>query len=273
MRVANVGGIELSYVEKGTGTPLVLVHGSLNDYRSWQFQIDPFAARYRVVAYSRRNHFPNKWREYPADYTVGVERDDLVGLIETLGLEAPVHLVGSSYGAYVVALVARDYPKVVRSAVLGEPPVLSLLAKDSAKRRIYSAFESKFAEMVLRPLRNGDYDVAASGFIDSIMGSQSFSRLPAETRKMMLQNSRTLAAELPTPERDPFTTKDARMISAPALLVKGQSSLLMFQAIMSILAQSMPNATVATIRDSSHAPYSTNPKPYNKVVLDFLRRH
>jgi pimeloyl-ACP methyl ester carboxylesterase len=123
--VANVRGVELNYVEKGTGTPLVLVHGSLNDYRAWDSQVGPFAARYRVVAYSRRNHFPNEWSEYPAGYSVREERDDLVGLVEALGLKAPVHIVGSSYssyssyGAYIAALIERDYPEIVRSAVLG----------------------------------------------------------------------------------------------------------------------------------------------------------
>jgi len=273
VKVASVAGVELSYVEKGSGTPVLLVHGSLNDYRSWQFQMDAFAARFHAVAYSRRNHFPNKWSDYPADYTVKVERDDLVGLIHALGIKAPVHLVGSSYGAYIAALVGRDYPKVVRSAVLGEPPILSLLAKDSAGRQVYSTFERKFAKMVLTPLRNGDYEEAARGFIDSIMGDRSFDRLPPETRNMMLQNSRSLAAELPTPERDPFTTEDARRISAPTLLVKGQRSPPMFQTITSRLAQWMPNVGVCTIRNSSHTPYSTNPALYNKIVLDFLLAH
>lgn len=273
MKVVNLRGIELSYIEKGTGTPLVLIHGSLNDYRSWKFQIGPFAARYRVVAYSRRNHFPNRWTEYPASYSVGTERDDLVGLIEALGLETPVHLVGSSYGAFIAALVGRDYQKVVRSAVLGEPPILSLLAGDPASSQSYSASEKKFAEMVLIPLRNGDYKAAARGFIDSNMGDGAFDRLPAGTRKMMLQNSRSLAAELPTPERDSFTKEDAKRISAPTLLVEGQRSPPNFQTIISILAQSMPNATVSKIRHSSHVPYSTNPARYNRAVLDFLDAH
>lgn len=231
MKLANVRGIQLSYIEKGTGTPLVLIHGSLNDYRSWQFQIDPFAAQHHVVAYSRRNHFPNKWTEYPADYSVATERDDLEGFIEALGLETPVHLVGSSYGAYIAALVERDYPKIGRSAVLGEPPIESLLAEDPASSRIYSASEAKFAKIVLVPIRNGDYEAAVRGFIDSATGDGAFDRLPTGTKEMMLQNSRTLAAELPTPERDSFTAEDAKTISAPTLLVKGQNSAPTFQRI------------------------------------------
>lgn len=270
MKVAKVRGVELSYLEKGTGPPLVLVHGSLNDYRAWELQLDPFAERYRVVAYSRRNHFPNQWSEYPAGYSVKDERDDLVGLIEALGLETPVHIVGSSYGAYIAALIERDHPEVVRSAVLGEPPILSLLADDPKSLKSYRASETRFAELVLARLRDGEDAAAAAGFIDFIMGPGAFDRLPNGTRQMILQNSKTLAAELPPPERDSFTTEDARKISTPTLLLRGQRSPHMFQAVTSILAKSMPNATVSTIRGSSHAPYSTHPAVYNKTILRFL---
>lgn len=270
MRAAKVRGVELSYVEKGAGPSLVLVHGSLNDYRAWEFQLEPFAERFRVVAYSRRNHFPNPWREYPSGYSVKDERDDLMGLIEALGLEAPVHIVGSSYGAFIAALVERDHPEVVRSAVLGEPPMLSLLAEDNKSLESYRASESRFAGMVLARLRDGDDEAAARGFIDFIMGEEAFDHLPTGMRGMILQNSKTLAVELPTPERDPFTVEDARKISVPTLLLRGQRSPAMFQTVTSILAKSIPNATVSVIRDSSHAPYSTNPAVYNKTVLRFL---
>ena len=59
-------------------------------------------------------------------------------------------------------------------------------------------------------------------------------------------------------------------MSVPTLLLRGTRSPAMFQAVTAILARSMPNATVSTIRDSSHAPYSTQPALYNKTVLRFL---
>jgi non-heme chloroperoxidase len=273
MKAAKVRGVELSYVEKGTGPPLVLVHGSLNDYRAWELQLEPFAERFRVVAYSRRNHFPNPWSDYPPGYSVKDEGDDLMGLIGALGLETPVHLVGSSYGAYIAALVERDHPEAVRSAVLGEPPILSLLAEDPKSLKSYRDSESRFAEMVLARLRGGDDEAAAAGFIDFVMGDGAFGRLPNGTRRMILQNAKTIAGELPTPERDLFTTGDARRIATPTLLVRGQRSPSMFQNVTAILAKSMPNASVATIRDSSHVPYSTHPDVYNRTVLRFLLDH
>ena len=49
-----INGAELSYVTWGEGDPVVFVHGSVGDYRDWLEVLGPFAARYRVVAVSRR---------------------------------------------------------------------------------------------------------------------------------------------------------------------------------------------------------------------------
>src|SRR5262245_61249813 len=55
----NANGLSFAYVEAGKGPPVVLVHGSVFDYREWSKQIKPLARHYRVIAYSRRYHWPN----------------------------------------------------------------------------------------------------------------------------------------------------------------------------------------------------------------------
>jgi hypothetical protein len=54
--------VELHYVERGSGTPVVLVHGSLADYTYWEWsdQIPLLAEHHRVIAYSRRYNHPNR---------------------------------------------------------------------------------------------------------------------------------------------------------------------------------------------------------------------
>ena len=76
-----VDGIELHYVEQGSGAPVVLVHGSLADYSYWSNsnQIAPLAEQYRVIAYSRRYNFPNR-NEPRGDHSAVVEAQDLAKL-------------------------------------------------------------------------------------------------------------------------------------------------------------------------------------------------
>jgi pimeloyl-ACP methyl ester carboxylesterase len=110
----------------------VFVHGSLGDYRSWRGQENAFAQAYRVLVYSRRYHRPNpQVADTNQVYSPKVHAEDLAALLLTLDL-APAHIVGSSYGAYTAMALARDHPNLVRSLVLAEPPIISLLTVSEA---------------------------------------------------------------------------------------------------------------------------------------------
>src|SRR6476620_1263520 len=121
--VLPVNETELAFVSQGTGDAVVFVHGSVNDYRSWRSQTTFFAGSYRAVAYSRRYQWHNPLPADGASYAIDQHVVDLIALIETLE-RAPVRLVGSSYGAMTSLIAAIARPELVRSLVLGEPPLL-----------------------------------------------------------------------------------------------------------------------------------------------------
>ena len=76
-------GVELHYVERGKGTAVLFVHGTLGDYSAWDAQLGPFAEAYCATAYSRRYNYPNTNRLRPK-HSAAVEADDLAALIKTL---------------------------------------------------------------------------------------------------------------------------------------------------------------------------------------------
>src|SRR6266498_3519408 len=119
-----VNGTNLAYLEQGQGPPLVLVHGTLVDYRYWTAQMDPFAERYRVIAVSLRHHYPNASTGDQSDYGPRVHAADVAALVRTVA-SGPVHLVGHSYGGLVALLLARDHPGLAQSLVLEEPARLA----------------------------------------------------------------------------------------------------------------------------------------------------
>ncbi|MHB8568181.1 MAG: alpha/beta fold hydrolase [Nitrososphaerales archaeon] len=268
MQSITANGVSLNYAEEGSGTPVIFVHESLNDYRSWLVQVSDFSNKFRSIAYSRRNHYPNPWSAYPEGYSIETESSDLVAFINGLEIEAPVHLVGSSFGAFVCALVARDHANLVRSLVLAEPPILSMIP-DSQYFDL-ARFEGKLEASVGPLLNSGKIREGAKAFIDAINGEGTFDRLGSEARERMLENGRTLGPELTTSKRDKFTAVDARKISAPTLLVRGENSPVMFQVIMQELLRSIPKAQVVTIRHSSHLMHTHNPLEYDEAVLKFL---
>jgi pimeloyl-ACP methyl ester carboxylesterase len=225
------------------------------------------------VAYSRRCHYPNPWIAYPPDYSLATERDDLAAFLRRMNL-ASVRLVGSSYGAYTAALVARDHPELVRSLVLGEPPILALLVGNSPTGTLYAQFQRHLVHHVQPLLRANQLEEGVRAFIDGVIGPGAFDQMPSSVREVTLQNARTLAAEVGlTPERDPFTCDDARRIRVPTLLLRGERSPAFLHRILDELARCLPHYETVTIPAASHAMHVQNPLAYNEAVLRFLAQY
>jgi len=104
-----VNGVELHYLESGTGIPVILIHGGLGDYREWNSQIGRISGHHRVIAYSRRYNYPNHTADILPDHSAIVEARDLAALLDALELER-VHIVGYSYGALTALFFATEHP-------------------------------------------------------------------------------------------------------------------------------------------------------------------
>ncbi len=269
----NVNGVDLHYLEQGKGDPVVFVHGSLSDYRTWGLQMKPFARHYRVIVYSRRYHYPNVWTGDGSDYSAVLHSEDLAALIKGLKL-GRVHLVASSYGAYTALFVARRYPELVRTLVLGEPPVIPLLKEVPGGDSVAAAFKASALEPARQALERGELEQGVKIFIDGVSGKKSFDQLSPTIRAALLDNARAMKAETTAPKVYPnFSCEDARRINAPTLLVTGELSPRMFHLIADRLEQCLTKKERVMIHGASHAMHAARPQAYNEVVLSFLRKH
>jgi pimeloyl-ACP methyl ester carboxylesterase len=156
------GGIRLHYVEQGSGTPLIFVHGSLSDGSYWADQIAPFSKHYHVIAYSRRYNYPND-NPARAGYSAITDADDLAGLIRVLHLEKAV-VIGHSYGALTALFLAVRHPDLIRAMVLAEPPAVSLLAHlTGAHAKAGTNFYDDIQHRMVQPMQQLSGMASASG--------------------------------------------------------------------------------------------------------------
>jgi non-heme chloroperoxidase len=272
VRTATVNRTTLSYVEAGCGPrTVVFVHGSLDDYRSWRYQLEPFAAHYRVIALSRRYHYPNAWDTANLEYSAELHAQDLAAFIEAL-TDPPVHLVTSSYGGNVGLYLASQRPELVSTLVLGEPPLMPWLVylpggKAHAQRFLDEAWYP--ARQAFREARLED---GVRLFLDAVMGRPTLQHLGPRGYQTMMDNAPEMRAETLSQAYYPsFTCVDAQNLAQPVLLCKGEMSPELFHMITDDLAKCLPGArSPVVIPGASHPMHIGNPAFYNQVVLDFL---
>ena len=115
MPKASIGDIDVHYVEAGSGTPLVLVHGLGGSWADWDYQIAPFGEHYRVLAPDLRGF---------GDTPIGTKGpgvmqfvEDLRRFLDAIGVESCL-LVGHSMGGAVCLQFALQYPQRVQRLVI-----------------------------------------------------------------------------------------------------------------------------------------------------------
>lgn len=97
---------QLNYIEAGSGTPLILVHGYCGDHRYWD-QVKPLlSAHYRVITPDLRGHGASSAKV--GIYSMEELAEDLHQLITELGLEQ-VFILGHSLGGYATLAFAERY--------------------------------------------------------------------------------------------------------------------------------------------------------------------
>jgi pimeloyl-ACP methyl ester carboxylesterase len=276
-----INGRQLHYVEQGgedSEQPVIIfIHGSLDDYRCWQFQMDYFSRKYRVISYSRRFAYPNKWIGNVAqDNTIEDNAKDLAELIRKLDL-APAHLVGASYGAFIALYCVSKNPDLAKTMILNEPPVFPFLARSPLKEdvELLQRYRTYVQSTTENAFKRGDFERAAQTFIDRITGIENFfEQLPVQDKKFLIDNAKSLEGELESAQPSSFTIEDVKQITTtiPTLLVKGELSPKFFHRISDILSDNMPNTEQILIPDVSHDNVKFT-DIFSSKLMEFFERH
>ena len=260
----SANGYPIAYVERGSGPTVVLVHGALNDYRTWAPQMEPLSARFRVIAISLRHYYPEPWKGDGA-FSLKLHADDLVALIERLGV-GPVVLVGWSRGGTIAVDVARSRPDLVRKLVLMDAAVYAVLPseqatpKDDPVVRRAKATEAYF--------RRADMEGGLQFFFDDINGPGAWSRLPETQRQLRRENAWTIVGQLGDVET--VTCPDIGQFKMPVLLMEGENSPPHLKRIRAEIQKCLGSARLVIVPKANHQMHQTNSPDVNAALIKFI---
>jgi pimeloyl-ACP methyl ester carboxylesterase len=266
-RVA-ANGIELAYETFGDAgaPPVVLIMGLATQMIAWPDELCTALARcgFFVVRFDNRDvggstHLVDVpppsladifvWRR-PPPYSIGDMADDVVGLIDGLGL-SDVHLVGASMGGFIAQTVALEHADRVRT--------LTLIMTSTGSRRVGQAKPGVYARL-MRPRPVADRPAAISAVVDTfrLIGSHGFAFDEEYLRDLASRSwdrgyepggrRRQLAASIAQPNR----TAALRRITVPTLVIHGFDDPLVAPSGGLAVAKAIPNSRFVGFSGMGH---------------------
>lgn len=265
VKTLEVNGYPMAFLESGTGEPVVLVHGSGADYRTWRRQVESPPRGFRLIAISLRHYYPERWDGKGDKFSVDQHAEDLGRFIETLAV-GPVFLVAHSSGGRVTVRTAQKRPMLVKKLVLMEGLFNALLPESASEDgepqigAVRKAVRARFEQ--------GDIDGGLELWVDRDTPG-TWARRGEEERQRSRDNAWTLITR---ESGKPVTCADLGGLKMPVLLLQGEKTPRRYASIVDATQKCLPSAERATIPDAGHAMHAMNPAGFEKMLVQFLSK-
>jgi 3-oxoadipate enol-lactonase len=258
MSFAENKGARIYWDEQGSGEPLLLIMGLSYPSYMWHRSRPVFAKSYRTIALDNRG--VGQSDVPPGAYSIALMASDAAAVLDAAGIES-AHVFGASMGGMIAQEFALQYPHRVRSLILGstaaggphavqaQPEALeALLRRDVTPEQAKEAIipfiydpgtprERIDEDMVIRmkwyPTPQG-----YMGQLQGIFGWEASSRLA--------------------------------QITAPTLVIHGESDRLVPPANARLIAERIPGAKLVLIPHASHIFETDQPAAAHHAILEFL---
>jgi esterase len=267
MQTFRVNEYDIAYLELGQGTPLVCVHGTLGDFRTWCGVLGPLSRQHRVISVSLRHFFPEHWDGTGDRYRMAQHVADVIAFIEQIE-PRPVNLMGHSRGGHIAFRVAQQRPDLLRKLILAEPGGDLDATLDPVATRSPSEQAARVRASVDR-IRAGDTEAGLTGFVDGIDGDGAWARLSEAARQQLRDNTVTLTGQIHE-ARKPYSRADAEAIKTPTLFIGGADTTGSLSQIHRALAPHVAGSKTAIIAGARHWMFDQAPQAYCDIVLNFL---
>ncbi len=218
------------YIERGTGEPLILLHGNGEDGSYFVHQLEPFAEHFRVIVPDTRGH--GQTPRGSAPFTIRQFAADLLAFMDLHGIRR-AHLLGFSDGGNIALVFALAHPERVGKLILDG----ANLDASGVKRSVQLPIEIGYRIARLSARRSPE------------------ARRHAELLGLMVNDPNVHPDEL------------AR-IQSPTLVIAGDRDMIR-PSHTRLIADRIPGARLA-ILPGDHFLANKAPGPFNETVLRFL---
>lgn len=260
MKRIDVGDVELAVEDRGSGKPVLLVHGFPLDHHMWKAQIESLVHNHRVLAPDLRG-----FGESGVAQQAGMDdfARDLESLLDQLDVQQPAALCGLSMGGYILFACWRRFPQRIEKLIFcdtrsgPDTPDAAELRRENAKR----------------VLREGN-DFLIEGMVDKLFAADTRNNHPqlvAQIKATMAGCSpQGIAAALNGMAERPDSTELLASISVPALFVAGSEDVITPASEMREMAGATPECEFVEVPGAGHMAPCERPAEVNEALAAFL---
>jgi pimeloyl-ACP methyl ester carboxylesterase len=258
-RIISKDGTPIAYDRRGSGQPLVLVHGMSATTARWSAVMSGFAERFTVYAVERRGRGESGDGEL---YTIEQEFGDVAALIDSIG--EPVNLLGHSYGG-TIALQAALLTQNLRTLVLYEPSIFLCRSVRNPAHNIGH---------LRNCLENDDREGLVDAFLERFIRVTPEELVAAKAAPGWadrLAVAHTIPRELWAQEFEYcFEPTRFEALTVPTLLLVGSDTDHDLKAGAETLNGVLPNSRFISLPGQKHVAMETAPELFLREVLRFL---
>lgn len=252
----------LNYTDDGPGPVVVLLHGFPLDHSIFDAQRRSIGSIYRVIAPDLRGHGATAAPE--GVYTIDAMADDVVELLDALGLREPVVIGGLSMGGYVALSIAARFPERLRGLMLLDTRA-GADAPETARVR---------EELAREVESTGSVASVVAGMLPKLVSPATRANRPEMLNPLQAMMERTVpravAGALRGMASRPDRTADLARIAVPTLVLAGADDALIPLEESRRMAGSIPGARLVVIPDAGHLAPLENPAATDEAILRFL---
>ncbi|MEI7743423.1 MAG: alpha/beta fold hydrolase [Chloroflexota bacterium] len=263
-----IDGLRWEVRSRGTGAPLLLLHGFTGRGASWSAHADRWVrAGRRVIVVD----LPGHGRTRTADAArASIERtaDDLAAILGH-ELAGPADVLGYSLGARVALRLAAGHPAIVGRLVLESP---SAGIADAAARAARRAADEALATRIERDGIEAFVTEWERNPVFASHAAMAPARLARQRGIRMGNRPDGLAASLRGGGQgamEPLHDQLAGITTPTLVLTGGDDAIGRPRAAQ--VAAAIPGARLAIVEGAGHTPHDEQPRTFHRLVDDFLQ--
>jgi non-heme chloroperoxidase len=262
-------GTPIHYIERGDGTPLVLVHALMYSARYfWKPNLGPLSAGAHVYALDMRGHGESGKPNF--GYTIEGLANDLKEFLEIKGIENAV-VVGVALGGLVVLNYLQRFGSQHIKAIGIVDMTPRLVSAPGWAHPTFGDFPQAAADVFgaqVRQDRSGLRGFLAAGTAEA-PSEEFLNEMVAEAFLTPTDVIADLCDEMVRQDVRDYLPK----IPVPTLLLYGGSrNKILPTGVGKWMKQQIPGSQLVEFEQSGHMPFLEEPDKFNAALLDFVRR-